>query len=207
MGTQGACPRAGCPRRCAAAWRAGRRAGAAHPPPRWRPALRGAGDRCHADRPRLRRPGGAGERAGRPARSRPRRSRRRTRRRAPVVRRTGCGWCAPTGDATCAAPSRAVTWRRRSPSAGRPAPGRPRTSAGTASPATLLALPAGVALGRVDADSAVAACAVIESGELPLGVLRGAAGIAPRAQVAELDLRAPARPPRRGCGRGSRCRR
>lgn len=56
--------------------------------------------------------------------------------------------------------------------------------------ATMLALPAGVALGRVDADSAVAACAVIESGELPLGVLRGAAGIAPRAQVAELDLRA-----------------
>lgn len=55
--------------------------------------------------------------------------------------------------------------------------------------ATLLALPVGVALGRLDAESAVAACAAIESGELPLGVIRGAAGLDPRAQVAELDVR------------------
>ena len=55
--------------------------------------------------------------------------------------------------------------------------------------ATLLALPVGAALGRLDAESAVTACAAIESGELPLGAMRGAAGVDPRVQVAELGLR------------------
>lgn len=56
--------------------------------------------------------------------------------------------------------------------------------------ATLLALPAGVALGRLDAGSAVAACKELESGRFPLVQARGRAGLPPIAQVAELHARA-----------------
>lgn len=54
---------------------------------------------------------------------------------------------------------------------------------------TLLALPSGVSLGRLDVDSAVAACHELEAGRLPLDAARGRAGLAPRAQVADLHLR------------------
>jgi hypothetical protein len=55
--------------------------------------------------------------------------------------------------------------------------------------ATLLALPAGVVLGRLDVETAVTACRDLEAGRVPVGVTRGRAGTAPRAQVAELHLR------------------
>ena len=55
---------------------------------------------------------------------------------------------------------------------------------------TLLALPSGLALGRLDAGSAVAACKELEAGRLPLGHARGRAGRPPAVQVAELHLRA-----------------
>lgn len=61
---------------------------------------------------------------------------------------------------------------------------------------TLLALPSGVALGRLDAARAVAACAELEAGRVPAGgLVRGDAGLSPRAQGA-LDAvrRATARP-------------
>lgn len=54
---------------------------------------------------------------------------------------------------------------------------------------TLLALPAGVALGRVDPGSAVAACKELEAGRFPLAQARGRAGQPPAAQVAELHVR------------------
>lgn len=57
--------------------------------------------------------------------------------------------------------------------------------------ATLLALPTGVALGRLDPASAVAACAELEQGRLPLDVVRGRAGRPPVVQAADLHLRAP----------------
>lgn len=56
--------------------------------------------------------------------------------------------------------------------------------------ATLLALPAGVVLGRLDAGSAVAACKELEAGRFPLAPARGRAGLPPIAQVAELHARA-----------------
>ena len=56
--------------------------------------------------------------------------------------------------------------------------------------ATLLALPAGFVLGRLDAASAVAACKELEAGRLPLARARGRAGQPPAAQVAELHARA-----------------
>jgi hypothetical protein len=55
--------------------------------------------------------------------------------------------------------------------------------------ATLLALPSGLTLGRLDAASAVEACRAVERGEAPPGLTRGRAGAAPEAQVAELHLR------------------
>jgi len=55
---------------------------------------------------------------------------------------------------------------------------------------TLLALPSGVVLGRLDAGSAVAACKELEAGRLPLDAVRGQAGQPPVAQVAELHARA-----------------
>lgn len=55
---------------------------------------------------------------------------------------------------------------------------------------TLLALPEGVALGRLDAGSAVEACASLEAGYLPAGSVRGRAGLPGAAQVAELHVRA-----------------
>lgn len=54
---------------------------------------------------------------------------------------------------------------------------------------TLLALPAGVVLGRLDADSAVHACDELVAGRLPVGVTRGRAGLTGIAQVADLHLR------------------
>ena len=54
---------------------------------------------------------------------------------------------------------------------------------------TMLALPAGVVLGRLDADSAVQACDELATGRLPAGVTRGRAGVAEVAQVADLHLR------------------
>nr|WP_246416392.1 sucrase ferredoxin [Nocardioides luti] len=54
---------------------------------------------------------------------------------------------------------------------------------------TLLALPSGVALGRLDADTAVAACHDLALGQVPIAHSRGRAGAAPAAQVAELHLR------------------
>lgn len=53
---------------------------------------------------------------------------------------------------------------------------------------TLLALPSGHALGRLDAASAVDACAVLEAGEVPVPFSRGRAGLAPEAQVLDLHL-------------------
>ena len=54
---------------------------------------------------------------------------------------------------------------------------------------TLLALPSGYALGRLDAGTAVTACKELEAGRLPLDVVRGRAGLPGAAQVAELHLR------------------
>jgi len=55
--------------------------------------------------------------------------------------------------------------------------------------ATLLALPWGIALGRVGADSAVDACEDLLAGRLPPDVLRGRVGTASIAQVAEQHVR------------------
>lgn len=54
---------------------------------------------------------------------------------------------------------------------------------------TMLALPAGVVLGRLDADSAVPACDELTAGRVPVGVVRGRAGVPGIAQVADLHLR------------------
>jgi hypothetical protein len=54
---------------------------------------------------------------------------------------------------------------------------------------TLLALPSGFALGRLDAGTAVTACKELEAGRLPLDLVRGRAGLPGAAQVAELHLR------------------
>ncbi|MDF9717483.1 sucrase ferredoxin [Nocardioides sp. ChNu-99] len=56
--------------------------------------------------------------------------------------------------------------------------------------ATLVALPSGVALGRLDPGGAVAACAALADGHVPLEVARGAAGLPAAAQAAELHVRA-----------------
>lgn len=55
--------------------------------------------------------------------------------------------------------------------------------------ATLLALPSGLTLGRLDADSAVRACEEVESGRVPALVTRGRAGLDGPSQVAEVHLR------------------
>ena len=55
--------------------------------------------------------------------------------------------------------------------------------------ATLLALPSGVALGRLDPAGAVRACREFAAGRVPVDAARGRAGLDPRAQVAELHLR------------------
>ena len=67
---------------------------------------------------------------------------------------------------------------------------------------TLVALPTGVTLGRLDAASAVVACGDLAEGSLPLDRARGRAGLPGPAQVAELHLRARAR--RRRARRGAR---
>ncbi len=54
---------------------------------------------------------------------------------------------------------------------------------------TLLALPSGVVLGRLDAASAVRACGELEGGRLEVGLARGRAGRSGAAQTAELFLR------------------
>lgn len=55
--------------------------------------------------------------------------------------------------------------------------------------ATLLALPSGVALGRLDPAGAVGACAELAAGRVPLEVARGDAGLSARAQAAVLAVR------------------
>ncbi len=54
---------------------------------------------------------------------------------------------------------------------------------------TLLALPSGLTLGRLAAADAVAACEAVAGGDIPAGRVRGRAGLAPAAQVAELAVR------------------
>ncbi|GAB3776003.1 hypothetical protein FB382_004285 [Nocardioides ginsengisegetis] len=54
---------------------------------------------------------------------------------------------------------------------------------------TLLALPSGVTLGRLDPDTAVEACAEIAAGGFPTANARGRAGLPAAAQVAELHVR------------------
>lgn len=76
---------------------------------------------------------------------------------------------------------------------------------------TLLALPSGHTLGRLDAERAVAACAGLEDGQVPVALSRGRAGLAPAEQVRELHLLAggspdvelvavPGPPRRQSCG-------
>ena len=55
--------------------------------------------------------------------------------------------------------------------------------------ATLLALPSGVVLGRLDPASAVTAAEELQAGRLPLEFSRGLAGLPGRAQVADLHHR------------------
>lgn len=54
---------------------------------------------------------------------------------------------------------------------------------------TLLALPSGLTLGRLDAESAVRACEEVEAGRVPALLTRGRAGRSGAEQVAELHLR------------------
>ena len=53
---------------------------------------------------------------------------------------------------------------------------------------TLLALPSGLTLGRLDSTSAVAACEAVERGEVPIDVCRGRAGLSGVDQVRELHV-------------------
>lgn len=55
---------------------------------------------------------------------------------------------------------------------------------------TLLAVPSGVTLGRLDPATAVEDCALLEQGTLPTRHARGRAGLTGAAQVADLHLRA-----------------
>jgi hypothetical protein len=59
---------------------------------------------------------------------------------------------------------------------------------------TLLALPSGHTLGRLDAATAVDACSALERGEVPVEVSRGRAGRSPSAQVRELHVLAGGEP-------------
>lgn len=54
---------------------------------------------------------------------------------------------------------------------------------------TLLALPSGLTLGRLDPDTAVRACEEVAAGRVPTAVTRGRAGLDGVSQVAELHLR------------------
>ncbi len=53
---------------------------------------------------------------------------------------------------------------------------------------TLLALPSGITLGRLDTSTALAACEVVERGEVPAGLVRGRAGRPGVEQARELHL-------------------
>ena len=53
---------------------------------------------------------------------------------------------------------------------------------------TLLALPSGHTLGRLDPAGAVEACAALERGDVPVGLSRGRAGLTPPEQVRELHV-------------------
>ncbi|GAA1914405.1 sucrase ferredoxin [Nocardioides hwasunensis] len=55
---------------------------------------------------------------------------------------------------------------------------------------TLLALPSGITLGRLDTGNALAACQAVLRGELPEGLVRGRAGRSGVDQVRELHVRA-----------------
>ncbi|PUA79819.1 sucrase ferredoxin [Nocardioides currus] len=59
---------------------------------------------------------------------------------------------------------------------------------------TLLALPSGQTLGRLTPDNAVAACAEVSAGGVPLGLSRGRAGRGGAEQVRELHVLAGGRP-------------
>ena len=54
--------------------------------------------------------------------------------------------------------------------------------------ATLLALPSGITLGRLDAGSAIAACREIEAGSHPTSYSRGRAGRPPAEQVLDVEM-------------------
>lgn len=56
--------------------------------------------------------------------------------------------------------------------------------------ATMLALPSGITLGRLGPETALAACAELRAGRVPLAVTRGRAGASARAQAAEHHVRA-----------------
>ena len=53
---------------------------------------------------------------------------------------------------------------------------------------TLLALPSGITLGRLDTSTALAACEAVQRGEVPAGVVRGRAGRPGVDQVRELHV-------------------
>lgn len=53
---------------------------------------------------------------------------------------------------------------------------------------TLLALPSGLTLGRLDTSTAMTACEAVGRGEVPLGVCRGRAGLSGVEQVRELHV-------------------
>ena len=59
---------------------------------------------------------------------------------------------------------------------------------------TLLALPSGLTLGRLDTTTAVPACEAVERGEVPLDVCRGRAGLVGVDQVRELHVLAGGNP-------------
>lgn len=76
---------------------------------------------------------------------------------------------------------------------------------------TLLALPSGITLGRLDTATALAACEAVDRGELPLDVVRGRAGRSGVEQARELHVLAggdpadeivavPGPPRRQSCG-------
>lgn len=60
---------------------------------------------------------------------------------------------------------------------------------------TLLALPSGITLGRLDPVTALAACADIDAGGHPLASTRGRAGLPPAVQAAEVHLLGEVGPP------------
>ena len=76
-----------------------------------------------------------------------------------------------------------------SPAAGSPSRTAPTTNlGGHRFSGTLLALPSGITLGRLDADAAVEACVAVARGEVPLRWSRGRAGRSSVEQAHELHV-------------------